>query len=181
MLVRTTVPIAKGSKITINYTTNPLLGTVERLKLLETTRFLGSCECQRCKDPTELGSFASGIFCTRCPNQEGILLPEYPLEKESNWVCNKCSSKKSRSFITKLLDEDVILLDNRDRKKSAKCEAFIRKYENKILHPNHYLLTDIRLLYCVSSTLTADFKFNLACTGKKTTHKIRPLKVNESK
>ena len=180
MLVRTTVPIANGSKITINYTTNPLLGTVERLKLLETTRFLGSCDCQRCKDPTELGSFTSGIFCTKCPNHEGILLPEYPLEKETNWVCNKCSSKKSRSFIAKLLDEDVIPLDNGDRGKSAKCEDFIRKYE-RILHPNHYLLTDIRFLYCVSSTLTADSKFNHACSGKKTSHKIRPLKVNESK
>ncbi len=82
MLVRSTVPITKGSKITINYAANPLLGTMERLKLLETTRFLGSCDCQRCKDPTELGSFTSGIFCTKCPNHEGILLPEYPLEKD---------------------------------------------------------------------------------------------------
>jgi len=160
MLVRSTVPIAKGTRVTLNYSTDPLLGTMQRLRKLELTKSLGSCHCQRCSDPTELGTFASGIFCTKCPSQEGILLPEFPLEPESDWACTKCSAKQPSSVVTKLLDKVVI--DSKDRNH----EAFIRKY-GLILHPNHYLMTGIKFHECISSTLTAELELNGKVSGKQ--------------
>ncbi len=142
ILVRSTVPISKGSKITLNYSKEPMLGTIKRLESLKNGRFIGFCQCQRCSDPSELGTFVSGIFCTVCPKQEGILLPENPLDPETSWACNKCSSKKSASFITNLL-ESVVHLGSNASGKVAECETFIRRY-GKIFHPNHYFLTGVK-------------------------------------
>lgn len=161
MLVRSTIPIAKGTRITINYSTDPLLGTMQRLKRLENTKSLGYCPCQRCSDPTELGTFSSGILCTSCPNQEGILLPEYSLNPESNWACTKCLANKPSSFVTKLLDGDVVESVGRNR------EAFFRKFGHT-LHPNHFLMTGFKLSDWFTSSLTADFQLNLQVSGKQT-------------
>ena len=148
LLVRSTVPIAKGSKITLDYSEKTFYFTKQRLQLLGTITSIGSCHCQRCSDPTELGSYTSGIFCTRCPNQEGILLSENPFNIASNWICNKCSLKKPVSFIanltTKAGKEMYQLLGGDWRDRLSDCEAFIRKY-GKILHPNHYYLTEVKL------------------------------------
>jgi len=75
IVVRASVPIMKGPRITISFLSSSLLfsGRMQRLKSLEKTKF-GSCQCQRCSDPTELGTFINGIFCLLCRNREGILL-----------------------------------------------------------------------------------------------------------
>ncbi len=175
ILVRSTQPIAKGSKITLNYSVNALLGTKKRLESLVMSRFMGECQYQRCCDPTELGTYTSGIFCTQCPNQEGILLPVNPLEKESNWACNKCSAKKSAAFIVNFLESNVAQLVGRDREKMSECAYFLRKYE-KILHPNHYLLTDVKMLLCLSSAASFIGKSNMSLTGK---HSYLTLSLSE--
>lgn len=147
MLVKSKLPIAKGSRITLNYSKNVLWGTKKRLDLLVETRFIEKCLCQRCCDPTELGTFTSGIYCARCPKQEGIMVPENPLDKESYWACNKCSTKKSAAFIAHFMENDVIQLVGRAREKISDCSSFVRKY-GKVLHPNHYVLTDIKMMLC---------------------------------
>ena len=151
ILVRSTVPITKGSKITLNYCGEPdypkkaLFGTKQRLESLDRTRFSGMCQCLRCRDPTELGTYTSGIFCAQCPDKEGILLPEKALDLESDWVCNKCPAKKSAAFIAHFLENDITQLVGRDLEKISNCKGFIRKY-GKALHPNHYLMTQITLM-----------------------------------
>ena len=159
LLVRSVLPIAKGSKITLSYSETEtycekaLLGTKKRFESLNKTRFsMGKCQCPRCCDPTELGTFTSGIFCAQCPNKEGILLPLKPLDKESDWACNKCSVKKSAAFIDHFLENDVVKLVGRDRGNISYCNDFIRKYE-KALHPNHYLMTDMKMMLCLTSAL----------------------------
>ena len=145
IVVRATVPIAKGTKICLNYT-EPLWGTWKRQFDLEETRF-AACRCQRCIDPMELGSFASGISCDHCPNQEGVLVPEDPFDKFSDWICHKCSDRQDIGFISGFvakLGEDWAGLG---RYAIAESEAFLRKYE-KLVHPNHHYLTDVKFLLC---------------------------------
>lgn len=114
--------------------------------LLKKTIF-EACQCERCKDPTELGTFASGIYCPHCPKKEGLLLSENPLNPEADWVCNKCSKRKPLSFIANVLDivgpEWTVL----NRESVSECEQFIEKY-SEILHPYHYFLTDVKLSLC---------------------------------
>jgi len=150
IVVRAAVPISKGSKITINHVSVPFYGTIPRQIDLENTRFI-TCSCQRCSDPTELGTFTSGIYCSKCPNQEGLLLPENPLVKLTEWVCNKCSDRKTEASIFEVMvdiEEDYGRLDKPfNRTVVGKCEAFIRKYD-KMLHPNHYYLVGAKRYLC---------------------------------
>ena len=57
-------------------------------------QFMFLCECDRCKDGSEMGSKLGGIHCSTCSN--GILIPREPLKsEESDWICDKCGSEMS--------------------------------------------------------------------------------------
>lgn len=64
LLVRTSggAPIETDQHLSISYT-DPLWGTAQRLAHLADTKFF-VCKCARCSDPTELGTYYSGIKCT---------------------------------------------------------------------------------------------------------------------
>jgi len=150
IVVRAAVPIAKGSNICLNYTKAPFWGTLQRQMVLENYRLIGACQCGRCRDPTELDTFTSGIYCQKCPNQKGILLPKNPLKIDSDWVCNSCSGRKPFRFILDLLKRSKFVrsvcpsLSTLDQS-VAELEDFIHKNKN-ILHPNHYLMTEVKLI-----------------------------------
>lgn len=60
----TAAEIMKGDIISLSYT-QPLKSTLDRrLHLKEAKCF--DCFCDRCKDPTEFGLYASSIMCTSC-------------------------------------------------------------------------------------------------------------------
>ena len=48
-----------------------------------------SCECVRCRDPTELKSFASAVLC----GCGGTVLAADPLDltQDARWNCQECS------------------------------------------------------------------------------------------
>ena len=92
VVVRAAAPIAKGDKIALCYT-EPLWGTINRQRHLSQTKFF-QCRCERCKDPTELDTFASGLLCSKCPDHSGILLMENPLDESSDWVCRQCGTRQ---------------------------------------------------------------------------------------
>ncbi len=140
--MRAAVPITKGSRITLDNNSGSMSGTLQRQRFIKRTKF-GCCRCQRCSDPTELSTFTSGIYCLRCPNREGILLPEYPLNHESDWMCNKCSDRKSAKFVNDLLEIAGKDLDDLDSSSVTECEAFVMKYE-KVFHPNHCVLIQVK-------------------------------------
>lgn len=62
LLIRTQAPVRGGQHLSITYT-DPLWGTPQRLAHLADTKFF-VCKCPRCSDPTELGTFFSGVKCT---------------------------------------------------------------------------------------------------------------------
>jgi len=147
IIIRASVPITKGSKITLRFSKAALfVATMERQLYMEDTKFK-LCRCVRCKDPTELGTYASGVYCRKCPNLKGILLPENPLDRESSWKCIKCSDRKPVSFITDLMKKPTADWISLDRHSIRDCEAFILKY-CLLLHPNHCLIANIKLTLC---------------------------------
>lgn len=61
LIIRATRFIPKGEHISICYT-DPLWSTLNRLEHLAMTKFF-LCQCVRCTDPTELGTYYSALNC----------------------------------------------------------------------------------------------------------------------
>ena len=83
-----TEEIMKGEAITINYT-DMLWGTRSRRDHLQQTRLL-SCNCRRCKDPTELSTYFSALKCRKCPKSTPVLSSN-PLDNMAHWSCTACN------------------------------------------------------------------------------------------
>jgi len=147
LVVRAAVAIPKGAKITLNRILEPFWSTQKR-RLYLTTKFV-DCQCERCKDPKEFGSFTSGIYCPKCPHQRGILLSENPLKEDSDWICNKCSSRQTMSdgYVAKLLVKVAKGFLGLNRRSVTECEGFIRNH-SRTLHPHHYYLTEVKMVLC---------------------------------
>lgn len=127
-----------------------MLGTPQRRRLLRNL-FYFDCTCERCVDPTELGTYFSALKCTQC--KSGYLLPENPLQYKSNWVCNNISTchetksyKYEREIVQQITKEEkqvgeqipvnsnLIIIRN--------YMKVLKKYR-KLLHENHYTLVNI--------------------------------------
>lgn len=86
MVVRASVFIPKNTELFNSYTIL-LWGTITRITHLKNTKHF-ICKCDRCKDPSEFGTYLSSVKCKKCP---GNLLPINPLQN-SNWQCDTCTS-----------------------------------------------------------------------------------------
>ena len=97
--------VAAGSQLTTAYVHLHLCTSLRRARLRDDWFF--ECTCERCRDPTELGTFLDGVRCLRCG--EGVLLARAPLEFESDWICDKCEAvcprEKVKNVVKKLLRE----------------------------------------------------------------------------
>jgi hypothetical protein len=71
VVVRAAVNIKKGEHISINYS-DPMWGTTARQLHLGETKYF-TCHCERCSDPTELGTMFSSIRCPQCTVEQIML------------------------------------------------------------------------------------------------------------
>ncbi|XP_023323790.1 protein msta [Eurytemora carolleeae] len=138
ILLRAQVSIPKGSEITTQYLT-PLIGTMPRRQKIRKNWFF-SCICDRCADPTEKGTFLSGIICQSC---QDIVLPANPLDYETTWKCMKCSVETTGATVQALMNSLQADLDSTD---PADFDALQTKRKNwaKVLHQNHYLFLQLK-------------------------------------
>eukprot|EP00092_Neocalanus_flemingeri_P003072 GFUD01003281.1.p1 GENE.GFUD01003281.1~~GFUD01003281.1.p1 ORF type:complete len:499 (+),score=130.58 GFUD01003281.1:101-1597(+) len=137
MKVRATIPIKKGQEILTSYT-YPELGSVVRTTQFRTTWYF-DCACERCADPTELGTFLS---CLKCAGCEGCILPAESLVSDSDWVCGGCGHS--------IAGEEAMERNLKIKIKCDECKENIEDMENlipellKFCHPNHYLIMQIK-------------------------------------
>lgn len=73
--------IKANEHLTISYT-DVLWGTSNRRHHLKQTKHF-DCDCERCSDVTEYGTFFSAMKCLQCP--EGMLTPSSLSEWKSDW------------------------------------------------------------------------------------------------
>lgn len=73
--VRSAISIEIGEPLYLSYT-YVLTPTITRREFLLESKFF-NCECQRCADPTELGTHLSTLKCNKCDN--GVILSTNPL------------------------------------------------------------------------------------------------------
>ena len=76
--------IEAGDEILINYTAFIIGTSFRRRKLMKNWYF--QCSCERCRDPTELGSHLSSLVCPKC--DQGIMTQLEPLKENSPWKCS---------------------------------------------------------------------------------------------
>ncbi|XP_049876365.1 SET domain-containing protein SmydA-8-like isoform X2 [Pectinophora gossypiella] len=143
--VKIVVPVVKGSHITTMYS-HALWGTQARRQHLKDSKYF-ACKCQRCSDPTELGTYLSAMKCLGDGNNpcDGIHFPEDPLDDESDWACNKCKVKVSSSQVNMLISQMGEQVDN-----VQMMGGSVPTLENLLcrlstfLHPNHYHIYSIK-------------------------------------
>lgn len=46
------------------------------------------CFCDRCQDPSELGSHLSTLKCPKCESDSGFMMQQNPTQEDSPWRCN---------------------------------------------------------------------------------------------
>lgn len=101
--------IPKGKKITYSVVMSDSLdGTIVRRNKLQRVQAGYICKCERCTDPTELGTYISAVKCpsetgTGHSEQEweqnvGFLLPADSLNEDSIWECNSPSCKMKFTY-----------------------------------------------------------------------------------
>ncbi|XP_045451337.1 SET domain-containing protein SmydA-8 [Melitaea cinxia] len=145
-----TVPILKGEMITATYTQS-LYGTLDRRKLLKTHKCF-NCECDRCKDPTEFGTYLGNIYCSVCNSaslessseKRGMLVSTNPLDETAPWHCEKCGyyiQSRQMFWGNNALKQELNTLN----KSGPRCfEEFIDKYK-ATLHPTNHLAIQAKL------------------------------------
>lgn len=108
-----------------------------------------SCECLRCQDPTELGSYSSAWLCPSCPKSGptsvvGPVLPENPIDLNSIWKCKKCDAVSAMSGMDFAMAERRLKmeLDATSRTVGA-LEAFVEE-KSETLWQSHALLIEAK-------------------------------------
>ncbi|XP_044252452.1 SET domain-containing protein SmydA-8-like [Tribolium madens] len=143
LTVRASTRIEPGEMITLSYAYT-LQSTLKRREHLLENKFF-ECQCRRCSDPTELGTFTSALICPKC--KDGFVLSSNPLDSEADWTCvnKKCPGYKITSKSMQLLLEKITQeVDNIDCNDVIAMETFLKKYRN-VLHPTHYINLSVKL------------------------------------
>lgn len=151
MSVRAVVDIPEGAPVTYAYT-NVLWGTRARATHLATAK-LFTCGCERCLDPTELGSHISSVKCRECP--QGLLLP--PAAASAPWQCRACGASVSAIAIETLVRAGGAAL-GRLQPEDARSVAAAHAHLTRILGDTHYVVVEVKraLVRAIMATPLAD-------------------------
>ena len=141
--------IKKGEPIYHSYARSFTTTTLRRVMLFSGKHF--GCECLRCVDPKELGSYCSALLCQKCPSQAAAaVLPKQPLDLNSEWTCVECDTpyEMGGPQIASMERSLTMQLESVDRTDIQGLENFVLQYEN-LLHPNHASMISAKQLLSV--------------------------------
>jgi len=133
--------IKKGETISATYT-NSLWSTNDRREHLKMSKCFW-CECERCTDPTEFGSYMSATRCSRCSSGLEHLVSEDPLNSEANYSCEKCSNSQRATQIRTGNMTIANELKELNRSKLENLMGFLTQYE-PILGPTNAHVVEIK-------------------------------------
>ncbi|EZA57559.1 Protein msta, isoform B [Ooceraea biroi] len=124
--------IKKGEHLSTMYTHALWSTRARREHLLATKYFV--CRCQRCSDPTELGTHLGTL---NCPCKNGLMSPNDPLNMNTDWSCNTCPGIITSSEIAQLIDrlEEEVTEVMKQANESILSDLLSRL--TVLLHPGH--------------------------------------------
>lgn len=82
--------------------------------------------CQRCRDPTECGTFIGSLLCTRC--KSGKLLANQPFDAAADWNCENCSFQMSATNVQYIQNRLQFAIENLQKHSPYDFEMFLEKY-----------------------------------------------------
>jgi hypothetical protein len=129
--------IREGEHLSIMYT-HALWGTIARRDHLNINKRFW-CKCKRCSDPTEFGTNFSTILDDGHP-----MLPEDPLNADSDWVCKETGARKNAYDVKvelSVIGKEIELL--MEKGGIDDFEEFIES-KKKVLHTNHYHMVTVK-------------------------------------
>lgn len=133
--------IKNGESLSTSYT-HVLWPTSVRQQHLKDTKYF-TCSCERCNDPTELGTHFATL---RCIGSDESACNGFQVQTSSDeYSCNKCPIKVSMenvNMITGKMNEEVDNLLAMSPNPGT-IEELIDKL-SPFLHPNHYLLFNLK-------------------------------------
>lgn len=149
IVIRSAVPIKKGTNLSISYV-DPLWGTNDRSNFLQMTKYF-TCKCVRCCDPTELGCHISSLRCQNlnCCEKTGfdaMVIPQDPFDPARDWVCNLCKETYPVGYVSSMVNKIGKDMEEIQEKWGdiGAMEDFIRK-SHKLLSPNHFYLMETKV------------------------------------
>lgn len=138
MTVRAVTAISKGQEITHSYT-EPMDTVVVRQTLVKLGKFF-QCQCPRCIDSTELGTFSSALKCPKCT--KGTVTSSNTQDMEADWQCDQCRANIKCSQVQAVTGAVKEAADRLEvDPKVPSFEEFLEKY-SQVLHPNHVIIVD---------------------------------------
>ncbi|XP_061386995.1 SET domain-containing protein SmydA-8 [Musca vetustissima] len=142
--LRAMVDLEPGQQLQHSYSYT-LNGTAQRQEHLKAGKYF-TCDCKRCKDPTELGTNFSTFKCSKC--EDGWLLCRDPLDTRTEWKCTLCEFKTSNDAVQKALT--VIQAEVADvqampmsGERLQETEKLLKKYR-VVLHPLHNIQISLK-------------------------------------
>ncbi|XP_055371050.1 SET domain-containing protein SmydA-8-like [Condylostylus longicornis] len=143
MVVKATRAIPRGEEITTTYT-KLLWSTKSRQLYLRLTKQF-TCNCPRCKDPTERGTYLGAFYC-RTQQCGGLIIQEDPTAQSSIWKCEKCNTRYDSRQMTKIADFALGTINGKANNGTLKdMIQFINEMLPKIVPPWNYLAQEAKL------------------------------------
>ncbi|XP_045583669.2 LOW QUALITY PROTEIN: SET domain-containing protein SmydA-8 [Procambarus clarkii] len=139
MQARTTVPVQIGEPLCISYT-GALMPLWERRETLTLTYHF-SCNCPRCEDPTELGTFFSSPKCTQCKGQcEKSYLISSTWLGDTVWRCPACKMERPDADVQEDIKDWLqrIEMDDIFTGNFRRAVAAMQEVEDQF-HNQHYI------------------------------------------
>ena len=147
-------PIEAGDQLFIRYTHT--LAHRLRLRADLARKWHFWCLCERCADPTDLGSYLSSPLCRSLDagnGCEGCFVPCDPCDQESRWKCAECEKIVSAAEIARLDTEGEEIV--RKSLKIGKGPGEIMDVINKlrdVYHENYHLIVKLKVDFIFSSS-----------------------------
>ncbi|XP_055913180.1 SET domain-containing protein SmydA-8 isoform X1 [Eupeodes corollae] len=135
--------IPKDAEITTTYTKIMWSNLSRRVFLKMTKHFF--CDCSRCKDPTENGTYLAALYC-REPNCKGWTIPVHTTAMQPDWKCGKCGVVSSHAKMGKYQDFTLSAIHNKINSCSVHDMInFINNICPRFCPPSNYVLVEAKL------------------------------------
>ncbi|XP_073833645.1 SET and MYND domain containing, arthropod-specific, member 8 isoform X1 [Musca autumnalis] len=156
-VVRAARFIPKGGEVTTTYT-KILWSNLTRCIFLKMTKnFI--CDCTRCNDNTENGTYLSALFC-REQGCKGIVIPVQTKTLQPDWRCLTCETVFPHSKMARYQDFALNTINNRINACSiTDMITFINEMCPRFCPPCNYVLVEAKLnvIWRMSRPTTEEF------------------------
>ncbi|XP_059085622.1 SET domain-containing protein SmydA-8-like isoform X2 [Tigriopus californicus] len=143
MCVMSAQDLQPGDELTLSYTP-PLMSTPLRQVILQQTK-LFVCHCARCHDPKELGAKLAALKCSPCG---GDVLPENPIDLNSDFRCESCATIVPSERGKMMLDTAMKFVGKGSGNTQVSGDTFdVIQHLGRFLRPTHNLIVDLKLRF----------------------------------